>query len=146
MVDIIEKHDGPLAGWVIGVWCTAWVIGKPDLFDGLIDESAIRDGSVVTLKPAYEIALGTQLQPPKVNIIRACFPIKSFPSIREIHGVQVAILVEHLTREERKTLEQAVLQCDELLRQLRANDAGIAVARPGAPDLARLKHLAGGRH
>jgi hypothetical protein len=145
VVDIIDKEPRALEGWIIGTWHGAWVIGKP-VFHDEEEVRAVFAELTYALCPAYEISLGTQLGDGKVGLLRACFPIKSFSSIRNIQNVQVAILVDDLTREERRTIELAVLQCDALLRQLRANDAGIAVARPGAADSATLKRVLAGRH
>ncbi len=132
MADLVGSKDPEhLEGWVLGFWCGLWVMGKPTTNHGNMGR-VDRPGDSVDLSPAYEVSLGTQIGPQGVGVQRAAFPIRSFPSVREIKGVTVALLVDELGRKERAHLSKAVTAVEDLLRVMRAEDSGIAIANGNA--------------
>jgi hypothetical protein len=133
MADLINgaRDRGPLEGWVIALWMGTRVLGRPTE-DKTVPFGQPKIGAVIDLSPAYDVQLATQVGPQGIGLARACFPLWSFPSVRRIEYAVVALRVDDLSRTERQALEKAVLQCDELLRHMRAADAGVAIPRPDA--------------
>jgi hypothetical protein len=115
----------PLAGWVIGTWGGRTVLGRPA---HLVVGDAVPPG-VVDLEPAYEAVLQTVPTPQGLQLARVVLPIMSFHSVRRINTVTVLLAVDTLTTKEARSLEQGVQQCDEMIADIKANEAGIVPAR-----------------
>lgn len=137
-----KLDGGPLSGWVIAIVHGQTLIGVPKRAhpmmllkqsdDGEQESEKLDDGPVVSLSPVF----GLQVQPVQgpngeQAIVFQAIPILLIPSIDEfdLEGCCPAIFpVDEMTASERKRLQGAVQQGEELQRRLRSADAGITLA------------------
>ena len=124
-----DVRGAALDGWAI-VWAFGLtLIGK------------IVRGDYDTLSPVYELRTLVGRQEEGLAINRTCNPVGWFSSVRElpIPPSALAVPVSDLAPDERKVLSRAVLACDDLVRQMRAQSSGIAVVHdmPKRPPMGR---------
>lgn len=123
---------GPLAGWVLVLLGARTLIGRPVYSPGLKFSGGLETADRVTgLSPVYNLECGLTKEGPAYRAL----PLLFLSSVTSVHVSDGACTLEisTLSRLERKTLESAVLQADDLVRQLRAQDSGLVV--PGKPSL-----------
>jgi len=133
VTEILNGADtSPLTGWVIAIAHGKTLVGLPT--------SDPESRPPLKLLPVYELIAMMQLvqsrpdQPPQLMTMRQCFPLLTFPSIRVVTVPDNAIVieVEMLSRQERRELGKAVEGCEHMIGAMRAHDAGIVLAPPGA--------------
>lgn len=113
-----------LEGWVIIIGDTRNWIGKP---------------SDDRLMPAYELVAmmqpvpGRGNDPPQIGVARYAMPVLTFASIRSIPMPEgVRIEVDEMSDADRRELGRAISACEELVKGMRAQGAGIVLAPPGS--------------
>lgn len=112
-----------LADWVL--------VPGARVFVGKVDGG----GDHFTLRPIYEFVMNAQpVRGPNggtaLQRTVSCLPVCFLASIREMtFPVDTpTVPIATLSKQERRMISQAVTQCDELLRTMRAADAGISLA------------------
>ena len=119
VADLEIAGRDPLAGWSL-----VCVAGK-DLLGRL-------EGR--TLRHVYQYQAQVQQLPNgSIGIGRICLPLMMLASLDQLElpeGAGAIVLpCEGLDRDEQHQLRKAMLQCDEMVRSMRAAAAGIVVAR-----------------
>ena len=121
MAEILNggRDKGALDGWIVVVAHGLTLIGKP------------QDGR--RLGPVYEIKPQLQQSPQGLAFAHLVLPFLLLADVRSVAIPEGAILVEcsDLGHEMQKTLSRAILGADEMVRAMRAQASGIALAPAG---------------
>lgn len=85
------------------------------------------------MSPVYALNVDVRpgAKPGMLTINYFCTPLLMLSSLQSVDltGSPILIPCEQLSREERKRLRNAVTHADEAIRQLRAADAGVMLAK-----------------
>ena len=114
------KQATDITGWKIYLTGGTDYIGKPT--------------GMGTASPIYQLVTQVQMQPAgpgrmNIQVMRQAFPVLWFSSIESLAEPKgMTVLVADLSKKEQEELLRAVQQCEVLLTNSRAQDAGIVIA------------------
>jgi hypothetical protein len=109
----------PLDGWVIVLLGARTLIGKE---------------AGPYLEPVYELQAQVVQQGQSMGMVHIVMPVLLLSSVRRVDVstcAEITIPVASLSSNERRSLAAAVARCEDMLRGMRASDAGIALAPAG---------------
>lgn len=118
------RDAGPLAGWKIVQAQGLTLIGRwHDAAGGAV------------LEPSYKLEVKIERAGGGLSVRHICFPLFMLASIRRTPVPPGALLwdMEELSRQELMSLARSVQECEEAVQLVRAEQAGVRLARPGEP-------------
>jgi hypothetical protein len=136
MTTILNGADASaLFGWIIAFAGGRALIGRPGQGTGSHGEDLSR-----RLDPVYDLSIAVQPVrgpdgSPAMQRNMSAVPVMFLSSLRwlDLGPGATCIHVEDLSRGEREQLRRAVVVAEDIVRGMRAADAGIAVARTVPP-------------